>query len=148
MGAIDDDLKGDVHSGDEMERRFTGRTILLMDDEENILEAFGDLLAMKGFLVLTARNGNEAISLYRAAMEDRKPVDVVVLDLIIPGGMGGIETMKRLKEMDPRVCALISSGLAPVAVDDYASLGFAGTMPKPYRWRDLMLAINDALHRK
>ena len=148
MGEIDDDQKGDFHSGDEVERRYTGRTILLMDDEESILEAFGDLLAMRGFEVLTARNGIEAISLYRAAMEDHKPVDVVILDLIVPGGMGGIETMKRLKEMDPRVCALISSGLPQEAVDEYASSGFAGTMPKPYRWRDLIFAINDALHRK
>ncbi|HTY14547.1 MAG TPA: response regulator [Methanoregulaceae archaeon] len=148
MEPIEEDHERVFHSDGEGGSRATGRTVLLMDDEESILEAFGDLLSMKGFNVFTARNGNEALLLYRSAMESKKPVDVVILDLTIPGGMGGIETIKKLREMDPGVCALISSGLPQAIVGGYASYGFAGVIPKPYRWGDLILAINDVLRRK
>jgi two-component system, cell cycle sensor histidine kinase and response regulator CckA len=148
MRTIDEGREKVYQPGGEGGGQGTGRTVLLMDDEESILEAFGNLLSMKGFRVLTARNGNEALSLYRTAMDDRKPIDVVILDLTIPDGMGGIDTMRELKQMDPGVCALISSGMPQGIVDRYASCGFAGTIPKPYRWGDLILAIDEALRRK
>jgi CheY-like chemotaxis protein len=126
----------------------SGGTILFMDDEESILEAFGSLLTMKGYIVFTARDGNEAITLYRTAMEAGKPIDVAILDLTIPGGMGGIETMKKIKEIDPDVCALASSGLAHGTMAGYKAYGFAGAIPKPYQWKDLISAIDHAMMRE
>jgi two-component system, cell cycle sensor histidine kinase and response regulator CckA len=125
-----------------------GRTILFMDDEESILEAFGRLLTMKGYIVITARDGAEAVTLYKSAMEAGKPIDVAILDLTIPGGMGGIETIEKIKEIDPDVCALASSGLAHGIMAGYETYGFAGAIPKPYQWRDLISAIDRALKRK
>jgi CheY-like chemotaxis protein len=126
----------------------SGRTILFMDDEESILEAFGGLLRLKGYNVVTAHDGNEAFTLYKSAMEDGKPIDVAILDLTIPGGMGGIETIMKIKEIDPDVCALASSGLAHGVMTGYKAYGFAGAIPKPYQWSDLVSAIDHAMTRE
>jgi len=120
-------------------------TILLMDDEESILEAFSRLLTLKGYTVIPARNGNEVIAIYRSAMERGDHIDVVILDLTVPGGMGGIETMEQLVRIDPAVRALATSGFSHDALTDYARYGFAGAIPKPYQWTDLVSAINRIL---
>lgn len=148
MRPIEEDPATVFHSGGCGGYQDTGRTVLLMDDEESILEAFGKLLSLKGFNVLTARDGNEALSLYRHALDTHKPIDIVILDLTVPGGMGGIDTMKKLREIDPGVCALISSGMPQGYGDGYGSFGFAGAIPKPYRWEELIIAINEAISRK
>ena len=126
----------------------SGLNILFMDDEASILEPFGKLLTMKGFTVITARDGNEALILYRSAMEAGRPIDVAILDLTIPGGMGGIETIEKIKAIDPDVCALASSGLAHGIMAGYETYGFAGAIAKPYQWRDLISAIDHALMRE
>ncbi len=148
MRPVDEGHEIDFHKGGDGVSQGSGRTVLIMDDEESILEAFGNLLSMKGFRVLTARDGNEAISIYRTAMGAHQQVDVVILDLTVPGGMGGIDAMEKLRELDPDVCALISSGVSQDYGDGYEAYGFAGAIPKPYRWEDLVLAINEALRRK
>jgi CheY-like chemotaxis protein len=118
------------------------RTVLLMDDEECILEAYGRLLELKGYTVLTARDGNEAIRLYGSAFSDHRKIDVLVIDLTIPHGMGGIETINLLKKIDPDVRALVSSGLSQDPIlTDYSLYGFVGAIPKPYSWKDLLSAI-------
>lgn len=121
------------------------RTILFMDDEESILEAFGRLLTLKGYTVIPARDGNEALRLYRSARECGKRIDIVILDLTVPGGMGGIETIEQLRKIDPGVRALASTGFSHDAMTDYARYGFDGAIPKPYHWTDLVVAINRVL---
>ncbi|HVP94509.1 MAG TPA: response regulator [Methanoregulaceae archaeon] len=127
---------------------YRGRTILLMDDEESILESFGRLLTMKGYTVLAARNGNEALTMYRAAKDAGNRIDVVILDLTIPGGMGGIETIGELRKIDPNVRALVSSGLSREMTMEYSRYGFAGIIPKPYQWTDLLYVIENVLMQK
>jgi two-component system cell cycle sensor histidine kinase/response regulator CckA len=118
------------------------RTVLLMDDEESILQAYGRLLELNGFSVLTARDGNEALELYESAFSAHKIIDVVVIDLTIPQGMGGIETIHLLKKIDPDVRALVSSGFSQDPIlTDYSRYGFVGAIPKPYSWKDLLSAI-------
>jgi DNA-binding NtrC family response regulator len=141
------DRNGSSSSGPQ-EPGGSGLTILFMDDEASILDAFGGLLTLKGYNVFTARDGNEAFMLYRSAMEAGKHIDVAILDLTIPGGMGGIETIKKIKEIDPDVCALVSSGLAHGIMAGYKAYGFAGAIPKPYQWRDLISAIDHAMMRE
>lgn len=112
--------------------------ILLMDDDENILRVTGKMLTQLGYTVETARNGDVAVEMYMKAKNDGKPFDVVIMDLTIPGGMGGKECVLKLKEMDPNLKALVSSGYSndPV-MSDFARYGFKGILMKPYRIEEL-----------
>ena len=114
-------------------RKDSGR-ILLMDDEDCVLEVGGELLAYLGFQVTFARNGQEALDLYQAALREKRPFAAVIMDLTVPGGMGGREAARRLREIDPGVKAIVSSGYSndPVMVN-YAEYGFDAVVAKPYK---------------
>ena len=114
-------------------RKDSGR-ILLMDDEDCVLEVGGELLAYLGFQVTFARNGQEALDLYQAALREKRPFAAVIMDLTVPGGMGGREAIRRLREIDPGVKAIVSSGYSsdPVMVH-YAEYGFDAVVAKPYK---------------
>jgi len=118
--------------------------VLIMDDEEAIRAVMKAMLTRKGFSVDTAEDGAATLERYRNAMEGGEPYDAVVLDMTIPGGMGGKETMERLREIDPAVRAIVSSGYSqdPVMAS-YADYGFLAALPKPYRIQDLVDALNE-----
>ena len=123
----------------------TGR-ILLMDDEDVIREATGDLLRLLGYEVECARDGSEAIELYSRALESGEPFCAVIIDLTVAGGMGGKEAMERLLEIDPEVKAIVSSGyVTDPIMADHKRYGFAGIVAKPYNARDLSRVLNDVL---
>jgi len=107
--------------------------ILLMDDEEIVRKVTGEILKVLGYEVECARDGAEAIRLYTRAMESGRPFDAVIMDLIIPGGMGGRETIKQLRELDPNVKAIVSSGYSqdPILAD-FAAYGFCEVLAKPF----------------
>ncbi len=123
--------------------------VLVMDDEEIIRDLAGELLTCFGFEVSLAKNGEEAIALYKTALENGKRFDLVIMDLTIPGGMGGKEAIRRLKEMDPHVTAIVSSGYCndPVMAD-YTAYGFKGVLPKPYDGTQLSQILQDVISRK
>ncbi len=105
--------------------------VLLMDDEEVIRESLGELLKIKGYQVECAKDGSEAVDIYRRAMEISSPFDVVILDLTIHGGIGGKEAIKRLLEIDPDVKAIVSSGCSDDPVmEDCSAYGFCGVYAK------------------
>ena len=107
--------------------------ILLLDDEPAICEITGILLKKLGYDPLITSRGEDTIEAYRQAMEAENRFDLVILDLSIPGGIGGREVIKALREMDPDVRALVSSGDAnDPAVINYLSYGFSGVLMKPY----------------
>jgi CheY-like chemotaxis protein len=117
--------------------------ILLMDDEESILDSYGKLLGIKGFIVYTACNGEEAIDMYTRALSSERTVDVAIIDLTIPDGMGGIETVARIKEIDPDVRAIATTGhFQDCLTDEYKKNGFVGILPKPYLLKELLEAID------
>jgi CheY-like chemotaxis protein len=87
-----------------------GGTVLVMDDEEFVREVSGEMLRDLGYSVAFAKNGAEAIALYRAALEANRPFDMVIMDLTVPGGMGGKEAVQQLRALDPKVKAIVSSG--------------------------------------
>lgn len=127
------------------EDQVTG-SILLMDDEEPILDVMEKLLIRKGFAVSTVRDGKEAVSMYKRSFETGKRFDVVVMDLTIPGGMGGKEAIQELKALDPNVVAVASSGFSndPI-MSDPAAYGFSAILPKPYNIRDLIELVRSLI---
>jgi signal transduction histidine kinase len=121
------------------ERPVIGRgRILVMDDEEIVRGLTGDVLGYLGYEVEFARDGREAIEKYIRARESKRPFDVVIMDLTIPGGMGGKEAIKRLIEIDPEVKAIVSSGYSndPVMAE-YTKYGFREVITKPYKIEEL-----------
>ncbi len=113
-------------------------TILLMDDEDMVCDVAGEMLKSMGYNTLYANDGVEAIELYKKSNERRNGIDLVILDLTVPGGMGGKETIKCLKEINPDIKAIVSSGYFQNPVmSKYSNDGFKGFVVKPYKSRDL-----------
>ncbi|MFN2365645.1 MAG: PAS domain S-box protein, partial [Desulfurivibrionaceae bacterium] len=108
--------------------------VLLMDDEEHVRETGRELLEHLGYRVETAADGRQVLEMYREAVKVNAPYDVIILDLTVPGGMGGKETLDRLLELDPGLKVIVSSGYAnnPIMAN-YEEHGFSGVMPKPYK---------------
>ena len=120
--------------------------ILVMDDEEMIRNVLRQLLESLGYTVECVQDGTEAVAAYQRAQAVGQPFAVVILDYTIPGGMGGLETLARLRAIDPQVTALISSGYAnnPVMAD-WAYYGFSGVVAKPYTIAQLQEALHNVL---
>ncbi|MHB8810136.1 MAG: hybrid sensor histidine kinase/response regulator [Desulfobulbaceae bacterium] len=114
------------------------KRILFMDDEEMLRNVTRSMLESLGYEVETACNGEEAIQLYTAAKEAGLPFGVVIMDLTIKGGLGGRETIKRLRKFDPDVRAIVASGYSndPVMAN-FRKHGFLDALNKPYQVRDL-----------
>ena len=117
-----------------------------MDDEEFVREIASELLTHLGYEVDLAVEGKEAIDLYKKALAGDRPYDVVVMDLTIPGGMGGKQAIVKLKEIDPDVKAIVSSGYAndPILAD-YKKYGFAGVVPKPFNISELSEVLHEII---
>jgi signal transduction histidine kinase len=120
--------------------------ILVMDDEEMIRNVLRQLLESLGYTIECVQDGTEAVTAYQRAQAAGQPFTAVILDYTIPGGMGGLETLARLRVIDPQVTALISSGYAnnPVMAD-WAYYGFSGVVPKPYTIAQLQEALHHVL---
>ena len=112
--------------------------VLLMDDEQVILDVTKEVLKFLKFDVVFVRDGLAAIDLYKKEKADGVPFDIVILDLSVPSGMGGKETIEQLIKFDPAVKAIVSSGYTndPV-VENFSQYGFSGRLTKPYKITDL-----------
>ena len=112
--------------------------ILVMDSEESIREVISEMLKSLGYEVESAFDGQEAIELYKKAGESGRPFNVVIMDLTVPGGMGGKEAVRELIKIDPGVKVIVSSGYSndPIMAE-YKKYGFSGVIAKPYRIKDL-----------
>lgn len=120
--------------------------VLIVDDEELVREVGREMLEELGYEVQVASDGAEAIEIYKKAMDSGEPIDVVILDLTIPGGMGGVEALKKLKELDPNVKAIVSSGYSTDSVmSEYSKHGFVGLVTKPYTVEELSKVLHEVL---
>lgn len=117
----------------------TGRgRILVMDDEPSIRRMVEDALTQFGYEVISAQHGQEAIDLFSKSLTTGKRFDVVLLDLTIPGAMGGKEAIQHLLTLDPQVKAIVTSGYSDDPImSDYQRYGFQSILIKPYKIMDL-----------
>ena len=121
-------------------------TILVMDDEPSIREMAIHMLKSFGYTVTTVANGREAVEKYRNAKDAGKKFDLVLLDLTVPGGMGGEKAILELKKIDPDVVACVTSGYADNPIlSEPEKYGFVGTIAKPYRTSELLKTVKEAL---
>jgi two-component system cell cycle sensor histidine kinase/response regulator CckA len=123
--------------------------ILVMDDEEVIRDVAGRMLKQMGYQgIELASDGAEAIRKYQQGMDSGDPFAAVILDLTIPGGMGGIKAIEKLLEIDPQVKAVICSGYTDsTAMAEYRHYGFKGVIPKPFTTADLSKTLSDVINR-
>lgn len=123
-----------------------GAKVLIMDDEEFIRGMTERVLKRLGYEVAVARDGEEAVRLYRSAVDLNEPFAVVILDLTVAhGGMGGKQALKEIRKLNPSVKAVVSSGYSDEPVmKNPARFGFRAGLPKPYRIeqvRDILLEL-------
>ncbi len=136
-----------VESEDRASRLKRGEgNILVMDDDETIRNVTEKILMELGYEVRCAADGAETIALYQDAARSGRPFDAVIMDLTIPGGMGGKETIRQLLNIDPQVTAIVSSGYSndPI-MSDFEKYGFRGVATKPYRIEKLSWVLHDVL---
>jgi PAS domain S-box-containing protein len=118
--------------------------VLVMDDDDVIRYLVGEMLLHLGYESAPAAEGFEAIKMYKTAMDENRRFDVVIMDLTIAGGLGGRETINRLREIDPSIKAVVSSGYSndPVMAN-FQEYGFSGVIAKPYKIAEL----SETLHK-
>ena len=115
-----------------------GRRVLLMEDETLVLGLTQNMLEELGCSVLISRDGAQAVETYREARNQSRPVDVAILDLTIPGGMGGEEAAAKILDDDPAATLIVSSGFVnEQTLARYEELGFKGVLRKPFRLVEL-----------
>ena len=120
--------------------------ILIMDDDRQMRESVSLMLGLSGYESADADDGEEAIKKYVAARDAGRPFDVVLLDLRVPVGMGGLEAVKKLLEIDPAVKAIASSGYPDdPAMLEFKAHGFVASLPKPFKIDALRNALKAIL---
>jgi CheY-like chemotaxis protein len=120
--------------------------VLVMDDEEPIRKLMESALRGLGYEIRTAQDGAEAIAVYEEAKNTGNPFDIVLLDLTVRGGMGGVEAAAKLKELDPACKLIVSSGYSASSVlSEFARYGFDAVLPKPWSMPELSAVIRRVL---
>ena len=120
--------------------------LLVMDDDETLLILFKAVLTQLGYDVQTARDGAEAIALYEESKAAGMGFDVVVLDLTVTGGVGGMEAAAKLRQLDPSSKLIVSSGYSDAPVmSDFREYGFDAVIPKPWTVPEISYVLRRVL---
>ncbi|HPG59496.1 MAG TPA: response regulator, partial [Candidatus Wallbacteria bacterium] len=115
-----------------------GRKILVMDDESIVREVTSNLLKHLGYEVYTVNNGSEAIASFVRAHEENRPFDALILDLIVPGDLGGQEVLQKLNAQGLSAKAIAASGFSNETImSEYKRYGFCAMISKPYKIKEL-----------
>src|SRR6266849_8496459 len=124
---------------------FNQQRVLVMDDEAAIRDLTSELLATLGYEVITVPDGVEALRTYEDAMRSGENFQAVILDATIRGGMGGVATIERLRDLDPNVTAIICSGYSDeAALAEFLTYGFCAALPRPFTRHELAHVLERA----
>ena len=134
---------GEPQEEKPLQLRDSGK-VLVMDDEEMIRSIADEMLTHLGFHVVLAKDGAESIDLYKKEMETDTPFDFVIMDLTVPGGMGGKEAIKKIPQIEPKAKVIVSSGYSndPI-IANFMDYGFSGAIVKPFQLKNLQEVIHD-----
>ncbi len=115
----------------------------MVDDEDVVREVGGRMLDLLGYQAVTVPDGKTALRRYRLASKSKVPFAAVILDLIIPGGMGGMEIARKLRALDKNARLIASSGYSndPI-ISEFQTHGFDGALCKPYKIKELEDILN------
>lgn len=123
-----------------------GTRILILEDDAPIRRLMAATLRRAGHEVFETKDGRETVEVYKEAMERNAKFHLLICDLTIENGMGGVETMRQLTQLDPSILAIVSSGYSDApAMSSPASFGFRGVLPKPYAPSELRAAVHRVL---
>jgi two-component system cell cycle sensor histidine kinase/response regulator CckA len=126
-----------------------GGKVLIMDDDEIIRKMLKNMLNLAGYEVEASADGEEALAKYKEAIDAQNPFSAVIMDLTIPGGMGGKEAITKLLEIDPEASVIVSSGYATDAImSEYKKYGFSAVIAKPYSIKQLQETITSLNPKK
>lgn len=121
--------------------------VLVMDDDEMVRRVARDMLQSIGYEAEVARDGEEVLVMYNKARKAGAPFDVVIMDLTVPGGMGGKQAIGALKALDPEARVIVSSGYSTDPVmSDYQAYGFVDVITKPYKIEALSEVLHGVVH--
>ncbi|HEY3355426.1 MAG TPA: PAS domain-containing protein [Polyangia bacterium] len=130
----------------ELPPRGRGGRVLIMDDDEDVLEVTGEILAHLGFEALFARDGREAIAAYQRALQAGVRLDLVIMDLTVPGGMGGVPAVREILAIDPDAKVIVSSGYCDdPCLANHRAHGFVAAAVKPYTVDEMRAKIASVL---
>jgi len=125
---------------------YANKKILVMDDDRFIRDILGRMVDRLGCRSSLAADGNEAVFLYQEAMDSGHPFDAVIMDLTVPGGMGGKDAVRRILRVDPEATVVVTSGSPndPV-LKEYKRFGFRGSVPKPFTFEEIADTLDRVL---
>jgi len=140
------DLDAVVKEEDPAPPKVSGGRILIMDDEPDIREIYQDILEFLEFQCVATENGEQAVEIFEETRRLGNPFSAVVLDLTVPGGMGGRETVQHLRRIDPEVPVIAASGYSsdPV-IADFQRYGFSAALSKPFGIDALLKVLKEIL---
>ena len=120
--------------------------VMIMDDEGMVREIVAKMLSISGYEVIAAKDGDEALKLYQKAKDDGLPIDLIIMDLTIPGGMGGKDAVGKVLQIDPQAKVIVSSGYSndPVMAD-FSEYGFLGALVKPFQIQELKGIVSEVM---
>lgn len=124
----------------------TAARVLIMDDDQMICTVASEMLSMKGFEATVTNGGEQAIRVFAEALANGSPFDLVIMDLTIPGGMGGQEAVKGILKLQPDAKVIVASGYSndPILAN-YKDYGFCAAIIKPFHFTDFQKTLAEVL---
>ena len=121
-------------------------TILTIEDDQLVRKTCALMLGTKGYETIQAKDGEEAINLFRQMQSSDNPISAVIMDLTVPGGMGGLEATAKILEIDPDARIMVASGYSndPILAN-FQEYGFVARVEKPFAVQKLIQTVVDVL---